>query len=162
MEHEKVEGSVNLQYWGWIQSLVKWSCRRNMVTVTPIWDESNIKEKISAMVWQQKCNSVSWESSLPLKDKTPVFHRRTKHIEIDVHFVKNKINSGEFELKYVQSKNQIADIITKALSSNSFEYLRNKLNVYTDTWVWEGVLKLQLFDEMLERNIVNGKQIGWS
>jgi hypothetical protein len=45
----------------------------------------------------------------------PVHHDRTKHIEIDRHFIKEKLDRGIFCLPYVKSASQIADILTKGL-----------------------------------------------
>jgi hypothetical protein len=47
--------------------------------------------------------------------KNPVFHAQMKHIEVHYHFVRERILSGEVELKHVPTNRQIADIFTKAL-----------------------------------------------
>ena len=49
---------------------------------------------------------------------------------IDVHFVRDKITAKELEVKCVNNENQVANILTKALPTTSFEYFRSKLNVY--------------------------------
>lgn len=61
--------------------------------------------------------------------KNPVQHRRTKHIEIKYHFVREAEHKGLIQLKYCQGEVQLADLLTKALSTTRFEELRRKLGV---------------------------------
>ena len=46
-----------------------------------------------------------------------VFHARTKHIEVHYHFIRKKVLSGEIDLEYVNTEEQVADIFTKALGA---------------------------------------------
>ncbi|TYK13717.1 putative mitochondrial protein [Cucumis melo var. makuwa] len=58
-----------------------------------------------------------------------VFHARTKHIEIDVHFVRDQVLRSALEVQYIPSSDQLADCLTKPLTNSHFHYLRSKLGV---------------------------------
>ena len=60
----------------------------------------------------------------------PSFHERTKHIEVDCHFIKEKIVSRCMTISLVNSNDQLADIFTKSLRSPRIKYMCNKLSAY--------------------------------
>ncbi|PPQ83944.1 hypothetical protein CVT24_005864 [Panaeolus cyanescens] len=59
----------------------------------------------------------------------PVYHARTKHIDIHFHFVRQTINTGDVEVKHVRTDKMIADIFTKPLARVKFEEFRKLLGV---------------------------------
>lgn len=56
--------------------------------------------------------------------KNSTFHSRTKHIDIRYHFICNLTAKGEIELKFCSTRDQIADVLTKALPQVKHDYFR--------------------------------------
>ena len=59
----------------------------------------------------------------------PVYHVRTKHIEVHYHFIREKVLVKEIDLIHVSTKDQVADIFTKALGTNKLKKFRQMLGV---------------------------------
>ncbi|XP_023739156.1 uncharacterized mitochondrial protein AtMg00810-like [Lactuca sativa] len=65
----------------------------------------------------------------------PVQHRHTNHIEIDIHFVRDRVATGQIRVLYVPSSSQYADIFTKGLPTPLFLDFRSSLNILSSTTV---------------------------
>ena len=61
--------------------------------------------------------------------KNHVFHQKTRHISRKFHFIRDTIQENEIELVYCKSEEQMADILTKALPKEKFNYFREMLRV---------------------------------
>ncbi|KAE8663053.1 hypothetical protein F3Y22_tig00113123pilonHSYRG00166 [Hibiscus syriacus] len=61
--------------------------------------------------------------------ENPVFHARTKHVEVHYHFVREKVLQEEIEMRQIKTDEQIADLFTKSLSVGKFEHFRRQHGV---------------------------------
>jgi hypothetical protein len=59
----------------------------------------------------------------------PVHHKRTKHIELDIHFVREHVQLGELRVHYVPTAEQFADVMTKGLPTAAFDAFRSSMCV---------------------------------
>jgi len=64
-----------------------------------------------------------------------VQHFRTKHIEIHHHFIRDHVNNGDCVIQFVSSEKQLADLFTKPLSKERFNFLINELGIINFKYV---------------------------
>jgi hypothetical protein len=75
----------------------------------------------------------------------PIYHARTKHIEIDYHFVRDQVADKYLEVKFISGKDQLADVLTKALPSSRFLQLSFNLNVRLSTSSLRGCIRPDIY-----------------
>ncbi|CAL5324316.1 unnamed protein product [Camellia sinensis] len=61
--------------------------------------------------------------------ENPVFHARTKHVEVHYHFIREKVLEEEIEMRQIKSEDQVADLFTKGLSGSKFESFCHQLGM---------------------------------
>jgi hypothetical protein len=65
----------------------------------------------------------------------PVYHSKTKHIDLDTHYIRDLVVDGVICLEYCPTEQQVVDIFTKSMTEAKFLHLRNLLGM------WEVVIK---------------------
>jgi hypothetical protein len=59
----------------------------------------------------------------------PIFHYRMKHVEINYHFVRERVASRQLDVRIISSNDQVADIMTKPLAGSTFSKICTNLNL---------------------------------
>ncbi|KAH9650127.1 retrovirus-related pol polyprotein from transposon RE1 [Citrus sinensis] len=108
-----------------------------MLWLVSVLQELNIPVANTPVIWCDNIGAASLAAN-------SIHHSRTKHIEIDVHFVRDIVEKKKMKVRYIPTAHQPADIFTKALSRDRFQKLRNKLHVLSRT------LRLREGDKMTE------------
>ncbi|GJX42836.1 ribonuclease H-like domain-containing protein [Tanacetum coccineum] len=115
-QHTLLRFSTEAEYLGVANVVAKTSWFRNLL------HELHYPLSIATIVY---CDNVS----AVYMSANPVQHQRTKHIEIDIHFVRDMVTAGQVRVLHVPSHFQYADIFTKGLPSALFEEFRSSLSV---------------------------------
>lgn len=124
-------------------NLISWSSKRQ-ATLSRSSAEAEYRGVANAVAEATWLRNLLLELHVPLQRATvvycdnvsavylsgnPVQHQRTKHIEMDIHFVREKVQIGHIKILHVPSSLQYADIFTKGLPRFLFESFRSSLNV---------------------------------
>lgn len=125
-------------------NLIAWSARKQ-ATVSRSSTESEYKSLSNAtaeLVWVESllCElglmtdraPVLWCDNLGATylSANPMFHARTKYIEVDFHFVRERVAQKRLQIKFISSKDQVADVFTKPLPTHPFVRCRCNLNLH--------------------------------
>lgn len=124
-------------------NLISWMARKQ-ATVSRSSTEAEYKALANAtaeMMWVQKLLTELrvrhppaarlWCDNLGAKylSANPIFHARTKHIEIDFHFVRERVAQKLLDIRFINSGDQVADGFTKAISAEKMRLFRRNLNL---------------------------------
>ena len=93
-----------------------------IIWIHSLLQELGISQSQSPIVW---CDNIG----ATYLSANPVFHARTKHIEVDYHFVRERVSQKQLQIKFISSKDQLADIFTKPLPLPQFEHCRRNLTL---------------------------------
>ena len=74
-----------------------------------LFSELNIDQLPTSVLWCDNQSAGALARNL-------VFHFKSKHIELDVHYIRDKVLSKELKVRYIPTEEQVADILTKPLS----------------------------------------------
>lgn len=122
---------------------ISWSSQRQKIVTLSTTESEYVAATAAACeaVWLRKlleeigsrCDKATaiWvdnQSAIKLA-KNPEFHKRTKHIDVKFHFIREKVANREIEVKYVPTKCQRADVFTKALPRIQFNSLCEMLSI---------------------------------
>ncbi|KAK6140717.1 hypothetical protein DH2020_025535 [Rehmannia glutinosa] len=94
----------------------------DLVWIQALFAELGLHLESPAVLWCDNSSAISLASN-------PVFHQRTKHIEIDIHFIREKVQNKVVDVRFIPSESQIADRLTKPLSLQRFQFLCSKLSL---------------------------------
>ena len=89
-----------------------------------------LKRFVSELGWEQKKVEILCDNQSALKlMKNPTYHARTKHISVQYHFVRELIEAGELEFRFVGTNLQVADFLTKGLAREKLEFFRRSVGL---------------------------------
>ena len=89
-----------------------------------------LKRFVSELGWEQQTVQVFCDNQSALKlMKNPTYHARTKHISVQFHFVRELIEAGELEFKFIGTDFQVADFLTKGLAREKLEGFRKDVGL---------------------------------
>ncbi|GJZ27810.1 copia protein [Tanacetum coccineum] len=106
------------------EMLKKFELEDSKPTKTPMSTEIKLTKDDEA----DSLDSTKYRGAIDLS-RNPVQHSRTKHIEIRHHFLRDNVQKGNISIEKVASEDNLADILTKLLKREVFNYLRLRLGM---------------------------------
>ena len=89
-----------------------------------------IKQQLKDFGIETGCTPILCDNTSAMNmAKNPVQHKRTKHIDVRHHFLRDNVEKGNITMEFCKTENQVADIFTKALGRESFQKNRLELGL---------------------------------
>nr|GEW28183.1 retrovirus-related Pol polyprotein from transposon TNT 1-94 [Tanacetum cinerariifolium] len=124
-------------------NLISWTARKQRIVLCSSTEAEYkaLADTVAELTWLQallnelgihsSSTSILWCDNLGATylSANPIFHARIKHVEIDYHFVQEKVAQGDLRVQHISTHDQIANIFTKLLPTPRFLFLKSKLQV---------------------------------
>lgn len=125
------------------KSLVTWSSQRQKLVTLSTTESEYVAAATASkeVIWlRQLLTDLGYPSEQPTTlfvdnqsalrlIRNPEFHKRTKHIDVKFHFIREKVEDKQIDVKYISTEQQLSDLFTKGLNKNRFMYLISELNI---------------------------------
>jgi len=138
---ERKSTSGNCQFLG--ENLISWARKRQETIVMSTAEAEYISTascctqllwmKHHLEVYQINANSIPIycdNTATICLSKNPILHSRAKHIEIKYHFIRDYVQKGILDIQFIDTKHQWADIFTKLLTVERFDFIKKNLNMH--------------------------------
>jgi hypothetical protein len=122
INRNRIQRTIHLSQPDYVKTVLE---RFNMSNRSTLSVPADPCAKLPPQMCPQRCDN---QGAIALI-RDPVFHQRTRHIDVRFFFVREAQEQKKVDISYIESENQLADIFTKALAAQRFEKLRERLNI---------------------------------
>jgi len=138
---ERKSTSGNCQFLG--DNLISWASKRQATIALSTVEAEYISAAscCTQLLWMEhqledyqiteNCIPVYCDNTAAIcLSKNPILHSRAKHIEIKHHFIKDYVQKGVLDIQFIDTDHQWADIFTKPLTVERFNFIKKNLNMH--------------------------------
>lgn len=97
-------------------------CTQDILWARMLMADLGFEQKNPTVIYEDNQGAIALATN-------PGYHARTKHVDIRHHFVREKVLAGDIKVIYKETEHQLADILTKALGTKRFQYLRAGMDI---------------------------------
>jgi hypothetical protein len=127
------------------KSSIYWQSTKQRVVALSSYEAEDISAAACQAIWVTRLLSELKDSKISVPVfridnkstvslvKNPVYHDRSKHIDVRFHLIREYENSGQIAVEYIRTEEQLADILTKPLRKEKFSELSSKIGLKTVT-----------------------------